>query len=257
MGPFSVKTYFEYMLEDDTWGDNIMLHLITSMWGVRVSILMTESCSEIRLRHDMEWSECDFGLLYNCNSRAGHYSAVKRFDETGVEAKQVKPGQDYSDREDTRVRFESDVPRGMVLMDESKLKDLIRDSEFANKVRDLVREYGRRSSGGGGNGGDEGHAGGGGGKKGNEDTEDEPEIDEDVQLVRKGDVHCIRCNKNFQTTSHLKKHVKLYHKNVYMFNCEICDKGFHSMKGLREHQKIHRGSKLKCSQCDMRRAEMM
>ena len=33
VGPFSVKTYFEYMLDDDAWGDNIMLHLITSMWG--------------------------------------------------------------------------------------------------------------------------------------------------------------------------------------------------------------------------------
>ena len=82
-------------------------------------ILLNRSCSEIRLRNEMVWAECDFGLLYNCNSRAGHYSAVKRFDETGVVAKQVKPGQDYSEREDTRVRFESDVPRGMVMVDES------------------------------------------------------------------------------------------------------------------------------------------
>ena len=150
LGPFSVKTYFEYMAQDDTWGDNIMLHLISSMWGVRVSILLTESCSELQLRHDMEWAECDFGLLYNCNIREGHYSAVKRFDETGVEANKVKLGQDYSEREDNRVRCESDIPRGMVMVDESKLKDLIRESEFANKVRDLVREYGRRSSHGGG-----------------------------------------------------------------------------------------------------------
>ena len=115
----------------------------------------------------MTWNGLNVILVFcNCNSREGHYSAVKRFDETGVEANKVKPGQDYSEREDNRVRFESDVPRGMVMVDESKLKDLIRDSEFANKVRDLVREYGRRSSHGGGNGGDEGH--GGGGKKDNE-----------------------------------------------------------------------------------------
>ena len=54
-----------------------MLHLITSMWGVRVSILLNDSCPEVRLRHDMEWPECDFGLLYKCNSRAGHYSGLK------------------------------------------------------------------------------------------------------------------------------------------------------------------------------------
>ena len=80
--------------------------------------------------------------------------------------------------------------------------------------------------------------------------EDEPEIDEDVQLVNKGDVHCIRCNKDFPSTLHLKNYVKLYHKNVYKFKCQFCDIGFQSMKGLREHQKIHKGSKLKCSQCE-------
>ena len=120
-----------------TWGDNIMLCLISSMWRVRVSILLPESCSELRLRHDMEWPECDSGLLYKCYSRAGHYSAVKKFHETGVEANKVKPGQDYSEREDNRVRYESHVPRGMVMVDESKLKDLIRHSEFAKKVSEL------------------------------------------------------------------------------------------------------------------------
>ena len=116
-------------------------------------------------------------------------------------------------------------------------------------MRELVREYGGGSSGFGGSGGDESHDGGGG-KKGSDKTEDEPEIDEDVQLVNKGDVHCIRCNKDLSSTLHLKNHVKLYHKNVYKFKCEICDKGFQSIKGFREHQKIHKGSKLKCSQCE-------
>ena len=37
-----------------------------------------------------------------------------------------------------------------------------------------------------------------GGKKGNDETEDEPEIDEDVQLVNKGDVHCVWCNKDLK-----------------------------------------------------------
>ena len=82
---------------------------------------------------------------------------------------EVKLEKDYSESEDNRVRLVLNVPRGMVMVDESKLKDLIRDSEFANKVRELVREYGGGSSGVGGNGGDEGHDGGGG-KKGNEET---------------------------------------------------------------------------------------
>ena len=35
-----------------------------------------------------------------------------------------------------------------------------------------------------------------------------------------------------------------------MFKCEICDKGFELKKRFREHQKIHKGSKLKHSQCE-------
>ena len=33
VGPFSVNTYLHYMPEDSSWGDNIMLQLIASMWG--------------------------------------------------------------------------------------------------------------------------------------------------------------------------------------------------------------------------------
>ena len=77
----------------------------------------------------------------------------------------------------------------------------------------------------------------------------EAEIDKDVQNVNKGDVHCIRCNKDFPSTAQLKKHVQIYHKNVYSHICNICDKGFHSMEGLREHQKVHKGSLFKCEKC--------
>ena len=36
------------------------------------------------------------------------------------------------------------------------------------------------------------------------------EIDEELQVVKRGDVHCIRCNKDFEKTRKLKKHVELY-----------------------------------------------
>ena len=78
VGPFSVNTYLHYMLEDGIWGDNIMLGLIASMWGVRVSILLSESCAEVRLRHDMEWPECDFGLVFNCSSTGGDLRDLMR-----------------------------------------------------------------------------------------------------------------------------------------------------------------------------------
>ena len=78
--------------------------------GVRVSILLSDLCAEVRLGHNMEWPECDFSLLFNCNSTTGHYSRVRRNDETGVECKNIKEGQDYSSQEDRREKSEMSVP---------------------------------------------------------------------------------------------------------------------------------------------------
>ena len=60
--------------------------------GGGVSILLSESCTEVCLRHNIDWPECDFGLLFNCNQRTCHYSGMKRIDETGVECKMIKEG---------------------------------------------------------------------------------------------------------------------------------------------------------------------
>ena len=46
--------------------------------GVRVSILLSESCAEARLRHDMEWPECDLGLVFNCSSTGGDLRDLMR-----------------------------------------------------------------------------------------------------------------------------------------------------------------------------------
>ena len=44
--------------------------------------------------------------------------------------------------------------------------------------------------------------------------------------------------------------MKLYHRNVYSHICNICDKGFHSLEVLHTHQEVHKGTFLKCDQCD-------
>ena len=66
---------------------------------------------------------------------------------------------------------------------------------MACKVRDLVKESGGPSGGEGGSA-----VGGSGGRQSasarkGDDTEKEPEIGEDVQVVHKGDKNCIRCSK--------------------------------------------------------------
>ena len=92
--------------------------------------------------------------------------------------------------------------------------------------------------------------GGGWGKKRKPHPTPELEIDTDVQVVKKGDLHCNRYNKDFETTVQLKHHIELYHTNVYSHVCSVCDKGLHSLTGLREHMKVHKGGKVQCDKCD-------
>ena len=51
-GPFSVLEYVQYMNRTKVWGDSIMIQLISSMWGCRVTVLRSDCCKEIRFRHD-------------------------------------------------------------------------------------------------------------------------------------------------------------------------------------------------------------
>ena len=43
-----------------------------------MSILLSESCAEVHLSHNLDRPECDFGLLFNCNQMTGHYSGVNK-----------------------------------------------------------------------------------------------------------------------------------------------------------------------------------
>ena len=143
-------------------------------------------------------------MLFNCNQITGHYSGVKRTDETGIECNFIKEGKCYSVTEDTRVMSKVKVHRGMVVVSVTKFQALIKASELGCKVRELVKQsegqsHGERYSGAGDSGGRPSASSGK-----DDDTEEEPEIDMDVQAVHRGDTHCIRCNKEYQSTTNLK-----------------------------------------------------
>ena len=81
LGPFSVKSYLQWMLEDKVLGDMIYCYLLASMWGCRLTVLQGDTCKEIRIRHDVTLKDADICLLYNSDSFNGHYSAICRDDE--------------------------------------------------------------------------------------------------------------------------------------------------------------------------------
>ena len=94
-GPFFIKSYLKYMLEDGVWEDFIMLTLISVMWGVRISVVRGDSCGEVRIRHNCELIESDVVILFNGRELAGHYSAVTRCDQSKLKATQIAKTKDF------------------------------------------------------------------------------------------------------------------------------------------------------------------
>ena len=100
-GPFSIKLYLKYMLEDCAWGDFIVLNLISAMWGVRISVVRGDSCAEMRIRHKCELIESDVVILFNGRELDGHYSVVSRVDQSKLKATSIAKTKDFDHAVDT------------------------------------------------------------------------------------------------------------------------------------------------------------
>ena len=91
IGPFSIKGYLKYMMQNKSWGDSITLCLIASMWGVRITVLDSKNLNEVRTKHERQLNEdIDFLLLFNGVEEKGHYSCIRRSDRVPNEAKGLK-----------------------------------------------------------------------------------------------------------------------------------------------------------------------
>ena len=80
-GPFSIHDYLLYICKDKVWADFICIQLLASMWGCRVTVLRSDSCKEIKFRHDKDLKGADFILVFNCDMEMGHYNAAPRVDK--------------------------------------------------------------------------------------------------------------------------------------------------------------------------------
>ena len=74
---FSFKGYLMYLLEKDTWGDDISLHVASMMWGLRISVLFPKSLRVYPIRHQhMDPSKADLVVLH---TGGVHYSGIGEF----------------------------------------------------------------------------------------------------------------------------------------------------------------------------------
>lgn len=253
VGPFSIKSYLEYIVKDGVWGDSIMIYLIASMWGLRVTVLAADTCREERFRHDWDLKNVDIGLLFNGSVYCGHYSSLHRLDGNLLDCTSLRKSQGFNQEVDVKERKARGegvkLREDEVVVTKDRFTELIRkeilydeivkvvggqgisDKEGArtSKKRKLDNEQGRDVS----------------------ESEQEIELPESVQKVKQGDKYCEVCKKELDDTQQLRVHVRKYHKGRVDYRCHLCNKTFIADKGYQDHLKTHsEGKEFRCDQCE-------
>ena len=62
--PFSLAFYMQHVLTNGTWGDDMVLQLISCLWQISITILKTNGLGEIRIRHNMRISKVDLVVVH-------------------------------------------------------------------------------------------------------------------------------------------------------------------------------------------------
>ena len=56
--------FMKLVATDGAWGDENVLHLISCLWQISITILDAESLGEIRIRHNMRISRVDLVVVF-------------------------------------------------------------------------------------------------------------------------------------------------------------------------------------------------
>ena len=266
-GPFSVKQWCQYILTDKKYCDSIFVKLLSSMWGIRISLIRSDNCQELKFRHNFSLEDADLVLLFNSSPVNGHYSAVikvgKDLCEYKLNCKHVKKSTNYDETVDVLERLErKDVVGG------SLAKNIIPDPPAqpadGNTISISREEYERLKEcekqletiktvlgGGSLRHGKRNIDEGQGRQKGQKKRRVEMPFEgaEQVKDIQMGDLYCQLCNMNFTTTKSLHSHVAKCHLGDVLYKCDICGKGFMSKVGIEGHKVQHlpASEKLACS----------
>ena len=76
--------------------------------------------------------------------------------------------------------------------------------------------------------------------KGREKKGDRPvHSKKDVQEYEAGELHCIKCDKDFPTTAQLQRHLDMFHMYKFPYRCEECGRGLSTKGGYDTHMLSH------------------
>ena len=244
-GPFSIKEYFEHIIQDKAWGDVTCLLLMVSMWSCRISVLNSTSLGEMRVRHNMEMGLTDIALVFNNCDQQGHFSALMRCNKDLLIGGKVGKGPGYILQDDIKKRLLEGKYGGRemmlnfklkyVVISESKMKKIVESKKALGSIKELIKKV-------------EDDGGVLEGVNVEEKKKKEQKVsklvheEEDIQEYHTGDTKCVKCDKEFPTSTQLQRHLDRYHRYLFSFTCEICKKGLTTKQGMNEHMLQHMNS---------------
>ena len=62
--PFSLVGFLNHINTDGTWGDDLILTIISCLWQVSITILNCEKLTETRIRHNIRLNDADLVVLF-------------------------------------------------------------------------------------------------------------------------------------------------------------------------------------------------
>ena len=84
-GPFNLATYCEHLLTNGTWGDDLVLTLISCMWQIKITSVDATTLGETRIRHNLPMDKADLVVIFTMGDHfmgtgkwAQHYFSARR-----------------------------------------------------------------------------------------------------------------------------------------------------------------------------------
>ena len=239
-GPFSIHDYLLYMCQDKVWADSICIQLLASMWRCRVTVLRSDSCKEIRFRHDKDLKGADFFLVFNCDMEVGHYNAALRVDKIYIAAAKLVRIRNFNfdkDMEEREERGEGvEIGKDHVVAEREKLRIL----KYKAQKLDQIQQFIEDTSGVGLTSTDVSNVGKMPSKTSVQHSLKRKEEELNIQVVKEGDVKCEKCHRDFKSTADLKQHIDVKHNDLYSYVCSKCNKEFTSRPGYKKHKLQHK-----------------
>ena len=63
-GPFCLKTFCEHLLTNGTWGDDLILTLVSCMWQIKITSVNATTLGETRIRHNLPLEKADLVVIF-------------------------------------------------------------------------------------------------------------------------------------------------------------------------------------------------